>query len=79
MIEDLDKRLCPLCQEGYLMAKEELLEITYMNITDKVTLYYDECDTCESEITDYENSRKNKNNVLAVREKIESSIQQPKK
>ena len=75
MIDDLSKRLCPLCQEGFLIAKLELFEITYMNITDKVTLYYDECNICRSEITDNENSRKNKHNVLELRKKIESYIQ----
>lgn len=72
MTDDLDKRLCPLCQEGFLIEKSELFAITYMNITDKVTLYYDECNTCGSEITDYKNSRKNKHNVLELRKKIES-------
>lgn len=65
---------CPLCGEGRLHQKEELNEVTYEGVTERIPLYFLVCDACGSDQVGNEESRRNKRTMLAFRKRVDGFL-----
>jgi len=61
-----DGNVCPICGEGVVSDRIELLEIPVKNVVKTVHLRYKECNYCCSEFTDLADSKINKLNYMNV-------------
>lgn len=69
-----EKRLCPVCSEGDLVAREERNETEYKGRREFVPIILNMCTVCGAESAGQEESRANKRTVLRFRKAVDGLL-----
>ncbi|QIC11934.1 hypothetical protein G3577_07780 [Morganella morganii] len=67
-----DMESCPVCGEGSLHPAQEEVEVEYKSEKHSVTLMSHICDECGSEIATSEDTKRNKDTVIALHQERDS-------
>ena len=70
----MKENLCPICEEGYLEAYEELDSVEYRGVTRELPLKYSECNACGSETATAKQSRDNKRAMVAFKKEVDGFL-----
>lgn len=70
----MDKKVCPICEEGVLTVREDVNESEYKGVKAAVPFVYQECDACGSQQADASLSLKNKRLMMAFRKKVDGVL-----
>lgn len=65
----MKKSICPICEEGHLVAKLEMDAAEYRGVTRGLPLHFSGCDICGSETATAEQIRNNKQGMIAFKKK----------
>lgn len=66
--------LCPICEEGHLVAGLETSEAEYRGVSRELPLHYSECDVCGSETATAEQTRTNKRAMMAFKKEVDGLL-----
>lgn len=65
-----NKKLCMLCEEGYLTVHSEFIDVQQEGLTFLITSVFSICDSCESEVTDLEQSNLNVGHMILLKKRV---------
>ena len=68
------QELCPLCGEGHVTASVQMLEYEYKGQKTQLPSHYRQCNVCASDFAGMEESKLNKDIVMAFRKHVEDTI-----
>lgn len=66
--------LCPICGEGRLHDRQDTHSVDYCGYSERITLYYAECDVCGSEQAGPLQLRDNKRKLMEFKKKIDKAM-----
>ncbi len=65
--------LCPICEEGVLDTRIDLIEVEYQGHKTKLPSHYSVCNACGAEQASADQTRQNKATTLAFRASVEGT------
>ncbi|MFT5758591.1 MAG: HTH-type transcriptional regulator/antitoxin MqsA [Alteromonadaceae bacterium] len=68
------EKLCPICEEGQLHAKQEQVEVEHLTQTGLIESHYSECDACGSEQATTVDTRFNKRAMIAFKKQTQGLL-----
>lgn len=71
---EMKESICPICEEGRLIAKVEMDAAEYRGVNRELPLHFSECDTCESETATAEQTRDNKRGMIAFKKEVDGFL-----
>lgn len=66
-----DLPVCPICDEGHLHARSEMIEVEHAGHTGQIESLYSECDECGSETATAAQVRDNKRAMIAFKKQAD--------
>lgn len=66
--------VCPICEQGHLVAIEDTNDTEYRGVTRRLPLHYSECDVCGSETATPEQTRYNKRAMTAFKKEVDGLL-----
>lgn len=70
----MKKSICPICEQGHLIAKVETDAAEYGGIIRELPLHFSECDTCGSETATADQTRENKRCMIAFKKEVDGFL-----
>jgi len=70
----MKQSVCPICEEGRLIAIEDMDDAEYRGVTRCLPLHYSECDACGSETATPEQTRHNKRAMIAFKKEVDGLL-----
>lgn len=70
----MKESICPICEEGRLIAKVEMDAAEYRGVIRELPLHFSECDTCESETATAQQTRDNKRGMIAFKKEVDGLL-----
>ena len=68
------KKLCPICEEGYLKPELGSNTVEYRGRSDNLEFHFSVCDACGSEQSDVDGLRKNKRATIKFRKRVDGLL-----
>ena len=70
-----NRNTCPICEEGYLVAKMEKNRVTHRNVSTEIPLHYSECiGGCGSETATYEQCKVNSRGTVDFKNWVDAIL-----
>tara|TARA_R110001583_G_scaffold193799_1_gene363117 strand:+ start:391 stop:978 length:588 start_codon:yes stop_codon:yes gene_type:complete len=69
-----DLPVCPICDEGHLHARSEMIEVEHAGHAGQIESLYSECDECASETATAAQMRDNKRAMIAFKKQADGLI-----
>lgn len=70
----MKQSVCPICEQGRLIAIEDVDDAEYRGVTRRLPLHYSECDVCGSETAIPEQTRHNKRAMIAFKKEVDGLL-----
>ncbi|WP_341936549.1 type II toxin-antitoxin system MqsA family antitoxin [Marinimicrobium sp. C2-29] len=70
----MKQSVCPICEQGRLIAIEDMDDAEYGGVRRRLPLHYSECDVCGSETATPEQTRHNKRAMIAFKKEVDGLL-----